>query len=1050
LDELMSKKTEDSDILQEAKKRFQACEDWEADFRKRFVEDLKFANADPENGWQWDQVLQQNRTDKRKPCLTINKTRQHNLQIINDAKQNKPGVNIRPVGDGATYEAAQVFEGVVRHIEYQSNAEQAYDTATTFQVEGGIGYWRVITDYVSPDTFDQEIYIRRIKNPDTVYLDPDISEADGSDARFGFIFEDMSRDRFEAEYPDFKGDADLDVIGKGDSWCAKDSVRIAEYYRREQKADKLVAFVDPMTQQQVIIRKSVMDDNQKAMYELVKADPSTNERSVLTDEVQWFKIAGNKIIDRRVWPGKFVPIVRVIGEETVIEGKMDRKGHTRALKDAQRMYNYWPLSLDTPIPTPTGWTKMGDIQVGDAILDDAGKPTLVKGMSDVFLDRKCFKVVFDDGSHIIADAEHPWIVEERGKRKAAGHEWSKRKLTTEELIPNAHFIQTALPLDLPAVDLVVDPYVLGVWLGDGRSDGGEVTASIEDEPGMTAALRACGVDAGPAKPSSTAMRIPIYGLVGDLRKAGVFGNKHIPTGYLRASYDQRLALLQGLMDTDGNVNRATLQCSFDNTNPVLMAGVVELIRSLGIKAFVKKLGGRTHKFPSGKTYECSPSERVTFSTDLPVFRMERKALILNCGRKQHPRRTKRHAIRDVIEVPSVPVRCVSIDSPSHLFLAGPSMVPTHNTSEGTAQVALQTQTPYIAAVEATEGLETYWAKSNLDDAAYLPYNAYAEDGTRTIPPPQRTQPPQMASAYIDGMRICENQLMMASGQYQSQFGQNENATSGKAINERQRQGDNATYHYIDNLAIGIKYTGKILIDLIPKIYDTPRVIRILAKDGTEGAVQIDPNARQAHQPTQDPNQEPDENQTVSAIFNPNVGRYEIESDTGPGYATRRQEAFNAMTQIAAQDKGFLEKAGDLYWKAADFPMADELAERYANTIPAAVKGKGPPPEVQRLQGQLQQAQDAIAKLTQQLNDKEKEINIKAFDSESKRITAIGNSGPAITPDQIQPLIRQTLIEILTGGPPEGGQGQQMPAEQPQAPQQPPMGQPMPMQPGMQQ
>jgi hypothetical protein len=354
-------------------------------------------------------------------------------------------------------------------------------------------------------------------------------------------------------------------------------------------------------------------------------------------------------------------------------------------------------------------------------------------------------------------------------------------------------------------------------------------------------------------------------------------------------------------------------------------------------------------------------------------------------------------------------------------------------------------------VESTEGLETYWAKSNLDDAAYLPYNAYSEDGTRTIPPPQRTQPPQMATAYIDGLKICENQMMQVSGQFQSQFGQNENATSGKAINERQRQGDNATYHYIDNLAIGIKYTGKILIDLIPKIYDTPRVIRILAKDGTEGAVQIDPNAQQAHQPTQDPNQEA-ESQTVSAIFNPNVGRYEIESDTGPGYATRRQEAFNAMTQIASQDKGFLEKAGDLYWKAADFPMADELAERYANTIPASVKGKGPPPEVQQLQGQLQQSQDAIAKLTQQLNDKEKEINIRSFEAESKRITALGNSGPAITPDQIQPLVKQAILEMLMGGSPEGagGQGQQMPAEQPQAPQQPPVGQPMPIQPGMQQ
>jgi hypothetical protein len=133
-------------------------------------------------------------------------------------------------------------------------------------------------------------------------------------------------------------------------------------------------------------------------------------------------------------------------------------------------------------------------------------------------------------------------------------------------------------------------------------------------------------------------------------------------------------------------------------------------------------------------------------------------------------------------------------------------------------------------------------------------------------------------------------------------------------------------------------------------------------------------------------------------------------------------------------------------------MADELAERYANTIPASVKGKGPPPEVQQLQGQLQQSQDAIVKLTQQLNDKEKDINIRSFEAESKRITALGNSGPAITPDQIQPLVKQAILEMLMGGSPEGAnaQGQQMPAEQTQAPQQPPMGQPMPIQPGMQQ
>src|SRR6185503_15508478 len=165
--------TGDARIIAEAKQRFAYCEEWEGDARKGFIEDLKFANADPDNNWQWDDQLRTYRQDRRKPCLTINKTRQHNLQIINDAKQNKPGVNIRPVGDGATYDAAQTYEGVVRHIEYQSNAEAAYDTATSFQVQGGIGYWRVVTDYVSNDSFDQEIFIKREKNPLQLFLDPD-------------------------------------------------------------------------------------------------------------------------------------------------------------------------------------------------------------------------------------------------------------------------------------------------------------------------------------------------------------------------------------------------------------------------------------------------------------------------------------------------------------------------------------------------------------------------------------------------------------------------------------------------------------------------------------------------------------------------------------------------------------------------------------------------------------------------------------------------------------------------------------------------------------
>jgi len=708
------KLSDDDKIIQEAKKDFERCEEWEATFQKRFIEDIKFANADSDNMWQWGDTASQVRIDLQKPCLTINKTRQHNLQISNDAKQNKPGVNIRPVGGDATYDAAQVFEGIVRHIEYQSNAEQAYDRASVFQVQGGIGYWRVVTDYVSDESFDQEIYIRPIKDMLSVYIDPDINETDGSDARFGFIFEDVPRKTFEADYPDYADIGNATVGNASDAWMTKDHVRVAEYYQRTQKKDTLVSFVVPMPYQeagqQIIVRKSKMTADQKAIFELVKDDKeNTHTRHIVANEIMWYKIAGNQIIDRRPWLGKYIPIVRVIGEETIIEGKMDRKGHTRAMKDPQRMFNYW-------------------------------------------------------------------------------------------------------------------------------------------------------------------------------------------------------------------------------------------------------------------------------------------------------------------------------------------------SSEATAQVAFQTQSPYIAPAAAIEGRETEWGSANVKTASVLTYNSLDEDG-KPIAPPTRVQPPVMATAYVQGMQLCENQLMMASGQYQSQFGQNENATSGKAINERQRQGDNATYHFIDGLAVGIRYTGKIFIDLIPKVYDTDRVIRILAKDGTESQIQIKPDAATAYQqaPAPDDGGQDKAKQTVAAIFNPTVGQYEVESDIGPGYATRRQEGFNAMTQIAAQNPEFMKVGGDLLWKSADFPLADELAERWARTIPPAIMGTGPTPGEEQAQGQIKQMQDAIVKLQQELTDKQQEIDIKGYDATSKRLSALGNSGPAISPEQIQPIVHQIIMQMLSGGSPEQPQGQPQPQGQTdqQPPQQSPMGQPMP-------
>ena len=186
--------SKDEAIVLEAQKRFHACVEWEAQARTNFEYDYKFANADSINMYQWDSWVVGDRIANDRPCLTINKTKQHNLQIVNDGKQNKPGVNIRPVGDTASFEAAQIFQEIVRHIEYISNAETIYDSASEFQVDAGIGYWRVVTDYIDDRSFDQEIYIKRVKDPRAVYLDPDINEVDGSDANFGFVFTDEAKD----------------------------------------------------------------------------------------------------------------------------------------------------------------------------------------------------------------------------------------------------------------------------------------------------------------------------------------------------------------------------------------------------------------------------------------------------------------------------------------------------------------------------------------------------------------------------------------------------------------------------------------------------------------------------------------------------------------------------------------------------------------------------------------------------------------------------------------------------------------------------------------
>lgn len=668
------KPTADEKLLEEIRTRFKRCEDYESEARNLWKTDLRFANGDPDNGWQWEESMRKSRELDKRPCLTINKVKQHNRQITNDARQNKPSIRVYPVDDGADKKTAEIFNGIIRHIEANSNADAAYDTAEEFAVDAGLGYWRVTTDYAADYSFDQEIYIKRVKNPLNVYLDPHIQEVDGCDARFAFVFEDMAKDEFEAEYPDAEPLTWPMEANSGTDWLQLDSIRVAEYFRKLELNDTL--YVDD---QGNTMRASEMD---KDMLALAKSS-GLRSRPIKTCKIEWYLIAGGEqIIDRKEWPGIYIPIVRVVGDEIEVDGKVDRKGHTRALKDAQRMYNY------------------------------------------------------------------------------------------------------------------------------------NSSAAIE------------------------------YG-------------------------------------------------------------------------------------------------------------------------------------------------------------------------------ALQTKTPIIAASDAIHGHEDYWNNANTANLPYLPFNHQTEDG-QPIPMPQRMVPPAPAQLFLQGMQTASEEMKMASGQYDASMGARSNETSGRAIMARQREGDTATFHFIDNVARAIRYTGKILVDLIPKIYDTGRVIRILGEDGKESRVKIDPEQPQAYAKQQNPI-----TREIEEIYNPTVGRYDVIVAVGPSYGTKRQEAFQALTEMSSRNPQLLQIAGDLIMKAADFPMAEELAQRLEKTLPQNLKEQDEQPippqikeQLQKQQQMIQQLDQAVQKMTQEVESNE----IERYKAVTDRMKVEGDLALKAQAQQATPselltefaAVKEMLIDIMQG------------------------------------
>ena len=353
------------------------------------------------------------------------------------------------------------------------------------------------------------------------------------------------------------------------------------------------------------------------------------------------------------------------------------------------------LAVDTPLPTPTGWTTMGDVAVGDQLIGADGRPTTVVAATDVLHGRPCYEVEFSDRTVIVADAQHQWLTETRASRTSAwaatrGYNRTRTQRTlpsvrtTEEILATLrgngserrlnHAVVNTRPLDLPAQELPLPPYALGVWLGDGRAAGARITTA---DPEMIVHLEADGLWVVPGD-RSYSLRLPErpnhHGSVqGMLRTLGVLGNKHIPMAYLRASEAQRRLLLAGLVDTDGTV-AASGAVQFSVTSRRLAEETRELIVGLGYRCSM------TTKPVKGRTAASSTAYTLTFSTTDEVFRLERKRLLHK--ERRGPGRIGKRLITAVRPVPSVPVRCVEVDSADHLYLASRSMVPTHNSTLG--------------------------------------------------------------------------------------------------------------------------------------------------------------------------------------------------------------------------------------------------------------------------------------------------------------------------------------------------------------------------------
>ncbi len=663
------------------------------------LDDLRFYAGSPDNQWQWPNDVLQTRGSSQgpvvsaRPCLTINKLPQHVKQITNEQRMNRPTIKVLPVDDKSDIEMADVFNGVIRHIEYTSDADVAYDTACENQVTYGEGYLRILTEYCDDTSFDQEIKIGRIRNSFSVYMDPMIQDPAGADARWCFITDDMTKDEYERAYPKASPISTLTAMGIGDSsinqWISETTVRVAEYFYIECEKATLNLYPGNQT----ALTGTPEDSLLRAMFgKPLRSRQSDRER------VKWCKTNGYEILEESEWAGSFIPVVRVVGNEFEVDGQLYVSGLVRNAKDAQRMYNYW----------------------------------------------------------------------------------------------------------------------------------------------------------------------------------------------------------------------------------------------------------------------CSQEAEM---------------------------------------------------------------------------LALAPKAPFIGYGGQFEGYEQQWKTANTQNWPYLEVNPDVTDGQGAVLPlPQRAQPPMASSGLLQAKAGASEDIKSTTGQYNASLGMTSNERSGKAILARQRESDVGTYHYADNLARAVRHIGRQLVDLIPKIYDTARVARILGEDGEPSTVKMNPDQEEPVKKIMGPG-----GVVVDKIYNPRVGKYDVRVITGPGYATKRQEALESMAQLLQGNPQLWQVAGDLFVKNMDWPGAQDLAKRLQKMLDPKVMADEDNPalvaanqQMEAMNAEMQQMFKMLQNVQQSMEAKEMHIKqfeaeIKAYQAETQRISAVQ---AGMTPEQIQDIVMGTIAAAVDAGDLSAGAPQMQENPQP--------------------